>query len=268
MPSSQSSSQSPTDINHYQDLMMNLVYNVCTIVTMPVEMALRPQYGSRYFPPVLLFFTAVMMMVLPLFASMAEGFGRMLPFVRFYGAPGLYGIGTFSKLFFLGAFVHGLRIWRRMIHMELEKHSMYEGPPLPIFRILPGGFWTVRIIYEPAFVFTLSLVLPNFFILQPSAAHYLMFAAIMLAMKQYVAWYMQWQFIRELMDMKFAGPIIAGLAENSSGDEELGCIHLASFPKDLPPEIRRAAASHLARVLSPDDSDVNTKEKNHDQTTS
>ncbi len=38
---------------------MNLVYNVCSIVTCPVEMALRPQYGSRYFPPIIMFFSAV-----------------------------------------------------------------------------------------------------------------------------------------------------------------------------------------------------------------
>lgn len=35
-----------------------------------------------------------------------------------------------------------------MIHMEREKHSLYEGPPLPFFRIIPGTFWMVRIIYE------------------------------------------------------------------------------------------------------------------------
>ena len=84
-----------------------------------------------------------------------------------------------------------------MIHMDREQNSVYEGPPLPIFRIIPGTFWMVRIIYEPVFVFALSIVLPNFFILQPSAAHFLMFSAFMLAMKSYVAWYMQWQFLRE-----------------------------------------------------------------------
>ena len=76
------------DINHFQDAMINIVYNVCSIVTMPVEMVLRPQYGSRYFPPVIMFFTAVMMIVLPVFSALAEGVGRMVPFMRFQGAVG------------------------------------------------------------------------------------------------------------------------------------------------------------------------------------
>lgn len=229
---------------------MNVVYNVCSIVTMPVEMVLRPQYGSRYFSPVTQFFTAVMMIVLPVLGAMWEGFSQMIPFVRFNASMGLFGMGTFSKLFFLGAFVHGLRIWRRMIHMEREKYSVYEGPPLPIFSIVPGSFWLVRIVYEPVFVFMLSLVLPNFFILQPSAAHYLMFAAVMLAMKQYVAWYMQWQFLRELMDMRNAGPIIAKIVDNTATEDELATIHLASIPKDIPDELRRDTASHIARAFS------------------
>ena len=137
-----------------------------------------------------------------------------------------------------------------MIHMEREKYSVYEGPPLPIFRILPGSFWLVRIVYEPVFVFMLSLVLPNFFILQPSAANYLMFAAVMLAMKQYVAWYMQWQFLRELMDMRNAGPIIAKIVDNSASEDELATIHLASIPKDIPDDLRRDTASHIARAFS------------------
>jgi hypothetical protein len=117
---------------------------------MPVEMAIRPQHGSRYFPPVIMFFSAVMMILLPVLWSLAEGVSQMVPFIRFQQSVGLFGIGTFSKWFFIGSFIHGLRIWRRIIQMEREQHSVYEGPPLFIFRILPGSFWVVRIIYEPA----------------------------------------------------------------------------------------------------------------------
>ena len=128
MPTENPSQQSPGNIHQLQNTMMNVVYNVCTIVTIPVEMALRPQYGSRYFSPISMFFTAVMMMVLPLFLSMAEGFSHMLPFGRFQGSPGMFGIGALSRLYFLGSFIHGLRIWRRMLRMELEENSVYEGP--------------------------------------------------------------------------------------------------------------------------------------------
>jgi hypothetical protein len=31
-------------------------------------------------------------------------------------------------------------------------------------------------------------------------------------------------------------------------------MHMASFPKDLPPDIRQAAVAHIARIFSADDS--------------
>jgi hypothetical protein len=249
-PSQGMSQQSPVDINHYQDMMLNVVYNVCSIVTMPVEMALRPCYGSRYFPPVIMFFAAVLMMLLPLFSAFADGVSHMLPFARVRGPVGLFGIETISKLYFLGTMIHGLRIWRRMIKMHTEIHSVYEGPALPIFRILPGGFWVCRIIWEPAFVFAIALMLSNFYILQSSAAHYLMFAAVMLAMKNYCAWYMQWQFLRGLMDMRNAGPLIAKIVDNTATDDDLATFHLASLPKDIPEDVRRDTAEHIARAFT------------------
>lgn len=230
---------------------MNVVYNVCSVITLPVEMALRPRYGSRYFPPIIVLFSAIMMVLLPFFSEMADGFARMIPFVRFRGPEGLFDIGTLSRLYFFGAFIHNLRIWRRMLHMELEINSFYEGPPLPFFRILPGKFWIVRIVYEPLFVYGFAEVLANFFILQSSAEHYLIVAALMLAMKQYVAWYRQWEFLRGIIDIGNAGPIIARFIQNQATDDDLETIHVASVPKDMPDEVRRSLASHIARVFTP-----------------
>lgn len=247
----QGQSNSLLDMNNLQDSAMNIVYNFCSVVACPIEMALRPQYGSRYFSPVVMFFSALMMIFLPLLSGFADGIGQIAPFLRGPAPLGLFGIATLSKLFFLGSMVHGWRIWRRMIHMDKEEHSQYEGPPLFIFRIIPGSFWTVRIVYEPVFVFTLGLVLPNLFILQPSAAHYLEFAAAMLAMKQYVAWFLQWQFLRGLMDMRNTAPVIARFVDNTATDEDLATVHLASLPKNIPDDLRRKTATHIARALTP-----------------
>jgi hypothetical protein len=248
MMPSLSKSQPPQSIDHWQDTMVNIVYNVCSIITIPVEMLLRPRYGTRYFSPIILFFSCGMMIVLPFFSAVAEGISRFIPFAGFRGPVGLFGIGAISKLFFLGCMVHGFRTWRLMVHPEREEVSTFEGPPLPIFRLIPGSFWMVRIIYEPVFVFVLSIVLPNFFILEPSGAHYLMLAAIMLTMKQYTAWYMQWQFLRGAMDMRNLGPTIAKVVDNTASEDELAKIHLASLPKDIPEDLRRDTAEHIARA--------------------
>jgi hypothetical protein len=200
-----------------------------------------------------MFFSAAMMTVIPLFFSFAGAVAGMVPFARIQGSIGIIGMWGLSKLFFLGLLIHGVRKWRLMLHMERESNSIYEGPPLFFFTWLPKAtFWRVRIIYEPVFLIALSSVLPNFFILESGAANFLFISAVFLAMKNYTAWYMHWQFIRELMDMKFAGPIIAAMLENRETEEELASMHLAGFPKDLSPDMRKAAVSHIARVFTGD----------------
>jgi hypothetical protein len=250
MPSLGTPQQQPADINRFQDGMINVAYNVCSIPSMPVELVIRPLYGSRYFPPLIQLCAAGLMILLPVFSQLAEGFSHMVPFLRFQGAMGLYGIGSISKLFFICSFIHGIRIWRRMLRPLRELHSHYEGPALPIFGLFTRSFWITRIILEPALVFTLALVLSNFFILQPSAAHYLEFASFCLAMKQYIAWYKQWERIRDVLDARSTAPILAKIVDNTATDEDRATIHMASLPKDIPEDLRRDTAVHIARAFS------------------
>jgi hypothetical protein len=249
-PTMNGQQQQTMSINQLQDFALNMVYNITSIVCLPLEMGLRPNYGSRYISPIVQFFSTGLMLFLPLLFGFANIVTHMVPFANFRGPTGLIGIGGISRLFFLGTFIHGLRIWKRMIHMELEENSLYEGPPLFFFRKLPLSFWVIRIVIEPGFLFIHSIILPNVFILEPSAAHFLSLSAICLAMKQYIAWYMQWQFIRGLLDSRHAGPIIAKVVEGRATQDELARVHLASFPKNLPDDIRRAAAIHIAHAYS------------------
>jgi hypothetical protein len=248
MTPSQGPSQK-SSIDHFQDGMVDFVYNVCSIPCMLPEMFIRPWYGSRYFPPIIQFIAAILWAVIPSFFSVAEGVSHMVPLMRFAPTYGMYGLGTLSKLFFLASFVHGLRIWRRMINPFREKNSMYEGPPLVFFRVFPLPFWFTRIVLEPVAVFALAITLRNSFILQPAAASFLMFSAVMLAMKQYCAWYMFWQFFRGLLDAANAGPIIAKYVGNSATSEELETIHLAGAPKNLPDDIRSKLGEFIARLM-------------------
>ncbi len=245
-------SQPPAGIDHWQDSMINIAYNVCSIVTMPVELALRPFHGTRCFPPLIMFMSALMMLFIPVFFSVAASVGRLIPFVRIQAQMGLIGMFGFTKLFFLGSLIHGVRKWRLMLHMEREQNSVYEGPPLFFFTWLPGAtFWRVRIVYEPLFLLGLSIVLPNLFIIEPGAGDFLFVSAFFLAMKNYAGWYMHWQFLRELMDSRNAAPIIARLVDNTASDEELATIHLASIPKDTPEDLRKDTAEQIARAWSP-----------------
>ncbi len=236
--------------------MINITYNICSIVTMPVELALRPFHGTRYFPPLVMLFGMAMMLIVPTFFSVVGAVGNMIPFHRVQSSFGMIGIWGLSKLFFLGLAIHGFRKWRLMMHPEMEENSYYSGPPLFFFNLLPrASFWRIRIIYEPLFLLVLSGVLPNFFILEPAAGNFLLISAIFLAMKNYTRWYMEWEFIRNIMDAKFMGPKLAHIAEHGANDEDLGVINMASFPKDLPPDVHKATIKHIARIFSANDSD-------------
>jgi hypothetical protein len=241
------------NITQLQNMAINVVEGFCSVISMPVELILRPWYGTRYFPVPVFFFSAVLMILLPAFSAVATGVTQMIPFAHFRPPAGLFGIGALARLFFLLSFLHGIRLYRRMIRMELEDHSQFEGPPLPFIHLIPGSgsFWLTRIAIEPAFLFIAATLLGNFYIVTPGLAAYLHFAALTLAMKNFVSWYRAWEFLRDALDMRNAGPLVARLLDNTATEADLARIHLASFPKNLAPDIRQAAAAHIARVYSP-----------------
>ena len=242
------------NINQLHETAINVVENFSGVVSRPVELIIRPWHGTRYFPIPVIFFSTATMIFLPIFSAFALGAISMLPLVRLQMPSGLFDITSLAKLYFLLSLIHGVRLYRRMIDMSLETNSTFEGPPLPFFALVPKGnnFWFCRIVLEPTFVMASAMVLGHLYVFTPGLVLYLQFAALALAMKNFIGWYRAWEYIRNLMDMRFAGPIIAKLAENKATDEELNTVHLAAFPKNLSPEMREAAVSHIARAFSPD----------------
>ena len=243
------------NINQLQDVAMNFVENICSIICRPVEIILRPWHGTRYFPPPIIFFSSVVMILLP---AIAAAFNQLSPLallarMRVPAPQGFYGLGSLSELYFLLSFLHGIRLYRRMFDMSLETNSHFEGPPLFFFGLLPKGqsFWFTRIVWEPLFVLVTALILGRMFIFQSSLVSYLEVTSLALAMKGFIGWYRGWEYMRTILDMRYTEPIIARLSDDQASDEELATIHLASFPKNLPHDIRQAAVEHIARTVTP-----------------
>lgn len=241
-------------VEHLQNNAMEFVHALCSVVSQPIEVLLRPQYGTRYFPAPITFFSAAMMIVLPAILSMFANFMSAIPLLNFPRPVGMFGLADYAQVYFLICAVHGVRLWRRMLNPGSELHSEYEGPALPFFQILPKGksFWFVRVILEPALVLVLSIVLADLYIAQSNLSLYLKLAALALFAKNFISWFRAWEYIRRLLDMRNAAPAIAKLVDDEATDEDLAPIHLASFPKNIDPDIRQAAAKQIARAYSTD----------------
>jgi hypothetical protein len=141
-----------------------------------------------------------------------------------------------------------------MLTPSRETNSRFEGDALPFFRLIPGGgkFWLTRIVLEPIVLVLTAGVMERLFIFESGLATYCYCAALALAMKSFIGWYRAWEYIRNLMDMRFAAPIVAKLADNRATQDDLAVLHLASFPEGLAPDIREAAVAHIAHAFTPE----------------
>jgi hypothetical protein len=241
-------------VEHLQNNALNFVDVVCSVIAQPIEILLRWQYGTRYYAVPVTFFAVSMMIMLPAMLALFSSLTSMIPFSHAAAPVGMFSLGNLAELFFLVSLAHSVRLGKRMLHPETENHSEFEGPALPIFQVLPKGksFWFVRIVWEPVIVLLLSIVLQDLFIIQPTLGLYLKFAALALMTKNFIAWHRAWEYLRKLLDMRISAPIMARLVSGEATEEELAPMHLCSFPKNLSPEIRQAAAVQIARSYSQD----------------
>ena len=240
------------NLRHMEDSALNGMEVVCSVISQPVEIILRPWYGTRYFLVPVTALAAALMIFLPLIGNMLMWLGHLILFVNIPPPRGMVDFATFEELYFAFSAFHAYRLWQRMIHMEREPNSQHEGPPLPFFHFIPwfSSFWKTRILAEPLLVFLAAIVLRDFLIIQSPLAFYLQIAALALMGKNFVAWFRNWQYLRVQLDIRNAAPIIARLVEDQATEEELNQIHLASFPKNIDPEIRKATAIHIARTFN------------------
>jgi hypothetical protein len=193
----------------------------------------------------------VVMLFVPLFSSVAQTVTSMIPFARGVPNVGMFGLGSLSSLFFFLIILHGLRLWRRMVYMHLEQYSEFEGPSLPIFPLIPGGksFWIMRIFLEPIVVYLLASVMQSIGFFQSSLTTYLHLVAIMLCVKEFIVWYCNWEFIRIALHGIVIGHAMGKIVQNKASRDELEPMHLASFPKDLPSDLRESALKNFARTF-------------------
>ncbi len=237
-----------------QNKARSIVYGFCSIFTMPVDVIIRPRYGTRYYQPFIPLFALATLFGLGGLTEIATPFSSPLFMAARIQRPHeLFDLSSFCHLFMLLLFVHGIRLYRLTIHMHLEKQSQWEGPALFFFQLIPGGKspWKTRICLEPLFVVLTASLLHRLFIITSALESYLFFAAVCLALKSFLVWRVQKDFMRDILDMQNMAPIIADLAQDKATEKQLEPIHLASFPKDIPADTRRSTVAYMASIISP-----------------
>jgi hypothetical protein len=248
-------------VEHLQNNALEIVYAICSVISQPVEIILRPWYGTRYFPAPIQFFSAAMMIIAPGILSLFSNFMGMIPLLQAPRFMGMFSLGDYASLYFMICAVHGFRTWRRMIQPAREQHSRFEGSALPIFAWLPkgGNFWWVRLLYEPVLVLAASISLQDLFIIQSPLVLYLRFATLALFVKNYIAWFRSYEVMRDVLDDAAMGPAMGRIMENKATEEDRVTFHLARLPENLDPGLRKTATRRLVREYMPDYSDLNTK---------
>jgi hypothetical protein len=246
----------PNPFNPFElpDLALNIVETACAIPARTVEIILYRWHGTRYFSMPIIFCANLLMIALPIFGAVTTGVISMIPLVHMPVPTGMFDVAAFAKLYFLLSIVHGIRIYRLMIDPSKERFSEWEGEPLPPFYLLPkgGNFWFRRILLEPIVVFLAAIFLQHAFIIQSGLATFLQFAAMCLAMKEFIGWYRSWLALRIYLDAANIAPLMAKLMENTATEADLAPIHIAKLPKDLPEDIRRNTAIHIAKAFTPE----------------
>ena len=124
-----SDNQKSTSLQEFYEGGIRLSHGVCGIVTTPVEYFLRPFFGTRYFDPVQMMFTCLLMMLLPLLT----GFTNVVPVFGggAYSGRGYVGLGTLSLLFFASNLIHGPRLWRRIMPRARRRRRAILGATQP-----------------------------------------------------------------------------------------------------------------------------------------
>ena len=143
-----------------------------------MELIVRPWHGTRYFPLPVIFFHAHDALM-PLFSAVTHG---RFSWCRFMTSPPPWGSSASAplKALFPAFAIHGVRLYRRMLNMELRKSQQIRGPcPALLLRSAqketPSG--STRIVLEPAFVFIAAKVLESIFIFQSGLTTYCEFTA-------------------------------------------------------------------------------------------
>ncbi|MEQ1883693.1 MAG: hypothetical protein ABL967_01435 [Bryobacteraceae bacterium] len=218
-----------------------LAKNVCSLLTFPFEMLLRPWFGSRYFHIIL------MALSLPCWQAICLASG-------IFGGRA-YGAFALVIAIWCGCVYNGFRIWRLMLHPQQEKDSEREGDPI----VELSSSWAIqRIVYEPLGILIAAILFKLIGIFNLILALCVAASAAALCLKNIITWYEAWTYLRDMLDQQGRIPIIQAISAGQPVPKSIGRFTLSSIPVGTSPKTQAVIASGLAgltpemeKLLSP-----------------
>ncbi len=218
-----------------------LAKNVCSLLTFPFEMLLRPQFGSRYFHIIL------MCLSLPCWQAICF-------------ASGIFGGKAYGSLILViaiwsGCVYNGFRIWKLMLHPEQEKDSEREGEPI----LKLSDSWAIqRIVYEPLAILIAAILFKLIGVFNLILTLCVVASAAALCLKNIITWYEAWTYLRDMLDQQGRIPIIQAISAGKPAPTTIGRFTLSSIPVGTSAKTQAVIASGLAgltpemqKLLSP-----------------
>lgn len=180
---------------------INIVRNLCSVLTAPIEMALYPNLGTRYIQIVIL--------------AVSYGWTNLVCL----GTAAISGPQAKSSLVVLAGSLalfayHNFRFIRRYNNLDLEKHSEFENAPLLPFRTT---WYKRRALLEPLSIVAVLCVLRGLSLLNNWMTLYLYLCALALHVKCTLIWYNNWLILRIKRDLDYAAPLIATASQPGQG---------------------------------------------------
>ena len=213
-----------------QRYMRMFIVGCCNGFCLPLEMVLRPRYGTRYFLLTSYAWSWGILQGWVILSWLIRAFRALAPGIPAETRP--VDMGTLLILFYVLFIYHVIRLRRLVVNMNLEKDSEMENPGWKLLRYLPRGkLWTrQRMVYEPIICIAFAVGMYRSEILALPAAAFIMIGGVCLSLKATMIYWQGWEFVRIGRDAMARTEIMRSFGKNpDDAPERIGDVVMESI---------------------------------------
>lgn len=191
---------------------LEVAKGILTTWAIPVEMWVRPGFGSEYYNPIQVICSLMITQCVFGLSVLLRVGAHMIP-EKWRPGSCLIGMGVVLVLYYVTLAYHGWRVSKLMKNMDLEFDSQEDGDTIRAMQALPKGTnWVrARVWYEPSLIIVLSLTLWAVRLMDIYATLFLVFCAVSLWCKAALLTYEAWHYVRGKRNADARGKKLRGI---------------------------------------------------------